>query len=399
LTCVTSFTEFLADTYRMRKRHYRIVQRCAAVLLACAWPLAADALTLLRGVSEEGRYDLRLYGRLQEDAALFDSVPDSVETRSAVLSRAWSELRVRWRDDWIFRLSGDFARRAVLDDLSLEYRGWPVWIQVGRFPEPFSLGASINAADTLLLSRPSPTLLGPAYGFGAGINMRGDNWGFSTAALTRDAGRELSGKYPENALSMRATWRPLRGESGYLHIGASASLRQTRSIDGVLLAGSAESGLLLGLTPGTAFQADATRYRLLDAETAARLGPVMLIGEYVHVDVAQGPAWNAAYVEGAWALTGERRGYSTRYGTVGGITPNHPLTYGGPGAWEFATRWSLTDLREGGGDLGRIASLGLNWYPVDPLRITMAAEHAYLELGNGTRRSGNVAQLRFQILF
>lgn len=372
-------------------------------LAACAWPQGARAVEVLQAETAWGGYDLLAYARIDEDAlaykALTSDVPDVFQTRATALRRARLGLRLRWNQDWYLRVAGNFAHRPSLRDCWLEYRGWPLRIELGRFPEPFSLGESISSSDTLLVARPSPTFLGPDYGLGAGFNYRGGNWGLSGGAFTRGAGYAFSGKYPESALSLRGTLRPWRGEFGYLHLGASASLRQTQKGSGVQLFGSGETVLVLGLAPASPLVAGTDYYRLLGGEAAARLGPVLLLSEYIQAHVDGGPTWHGEYVEAGWALTGERRGYSTRYGTVGGISPNNPITVGGYGAWELAARWSATDLSNGGGDRGRVLSAGLNWYPVDLLRLSLAAQRSHRDVADGTTRDATIAQLQFQLGF
>ena len=375
--------------------------RGGLLALMCGWPHSGLTMSLAKGDVLGGRYDLQGYARIEEDVLLYKNTPDpAVTTRSTDLRRARLGLRLRWHDDWVFRAAGNFAHRSSLRDLWLEYRGWPVRIEIGRFPEPFSLGESISSSDTLIISRPSPTALGPDYGFGMGFNYRGGSWGLSGGAFTRNAGYSLSGRYPENALDLRGTWRPLSREVGYLHIGASASLRQTKQGSGVQLFGTAESPLASGLAPRSALQPDTDRYRLLGGEMAIRLGPVLVLSEYIRANVTSGgPSWHGEYIEAGWCLTGEQRAYSTRYGTVGGIRPARPVTSGGFGAWELAARWSTTDLREGGGDRGRVGSVGLNWYPIDPLRVGIGAQRVHRDLFDGTQRDGTLAQLQLQLGF
>jgi phosphate-selective porin OprO/OprP len=176
-----------------------------------------------------------------------------------------------------------------------------------------------------------------------------------------------------------------------------ASYRQLREGTGVLLSGTAESSLISGFTPHSPLLAQDDLYRLWNAESAARWRSAVIVAEYLHADVNGGPAWSGEYAEAAWALTGERRGYSVRYGTIGGITPDRPVGDGGTGAWELAGRWSRTDLRSGGGDLGQIASVGLNWYPIDQVRISVNAAEEHLDLANGTSRHGTLVQARLQL--
>jgi phosphate-selective porin OprO/OprP len=384
---------------RRRARIAALVPGCGILLAAALWPQPAAAVTMYDYDSEHGRQELRVYADAQQDFLPYSDVPDDVTTRTARLRRAWLGLRLRVHDDWIARVSGDFARRPALRDFSLEYRGWPARIQIGRFPEPFSMGGSISFTDTLQMNRPSPVLLGPDYGFGIGTSLRGRNWGLAAGAFTRNVSPTLSSRYPQNALTLRATWRPVNGEAGFLHVGVSASERQMRQGTGVLLSGTAESNLVSGLTPHGPLLSDKDLYRLLGGEAAVRWQSALLLSEYIRAHVAGGPDWSGEYVEAAWAVTGERRPYSTRYGVVGGISPNRPLSYGGIGAWELAVRWSRTDLRDGGGNLGWTQSAGLNWYPEDPLRISLSAGRTHLQFADGGSRSGTLVQLRLQLSF
>lgn len=362
-------------------------------------PCAASAFDIFDYETMRGREQLGVFAQVQQDFRIFQNVPATVTTRSELLRRARLGMRLRTHEDWIVRLSGDFARSPSLRDASVEYLGGPVRFEFGRFPEPFSLGGSMNSGDTLLMSRPSPTLLGPDYGFGAGFSTRGDDWGLSGGAFSRDVGTTLAGRYPQNAVTLRANWRPFNGEDGFVHIGMGASYRQLREGTGVLLSGTAESSLVSGFTPHSPLLSQDDLYRLWNAELALRWRSAVIISEYLQTDVNGGPSWSGEYVEAGWALTGERRGYSVRYGTLGGITPDRPLGEGGFGAVELAGRWSRTDLRSGGGDLGQIESVGLNWYPVDRLRVSLDAASERLDLADGTARHGTLVQARLQISF
>ncbi|MDE3009734.1 MAG: hypothetical protein KGI67_02495 [Pseudomonadota bacterium] len=358
---------------------------------------SAAGMELDRGDFAGGSYDLRGYLRVDEDLSLGADASPGVSQRTSDLRRVRLGVGALWDGDWVAHVAGNFARRSALRDLWLEYRGWPVRIEVGRFPEPFSLGESIASTDSLLATLASPAVLGPDYGLGVGFNYRGEDWGIAAGTFTRNGGPTLSGLYPESANTARVTWRPLAGEQGYLHVGLSASQRQVAPGAGVQLFGSAESGLLLGMAPQSPLVGAADRYRLLAAELMFRLGPVMGLAETIQAQVANGgPAWHGAYAEAAWCLTGEQRSYSTRYGTIGGISPDRPVDLGGWGAWEVAARWSVTDLSDGGGDRGQVATLGLNWYPVDAIRLSLIAQHAHLEPAGQDPRDSNLAQLLLQ---
>ena len=370
----------------------------SAGLLLCLWSIPSPALELAKGEMFGEPYDLRGYARIEEDILVGSPTVDGTRTRSSDLRRARLGLGVRWQNDWIFHVAGNFAHNSPLRDLWIEYRGWPVRIEAGRLPEPFSLAESIDPLARLLPSLPSPAEFGPDYGFGVGFNYRGSTWGLAGGAFTRNAGPTLSGRYPEDALTARGTWRPLVGEDGYLHVGVSASLRRTQAGSGVQLFGTAESSLVRGMSPQSVLETLSDRYRLIAEETLMRLGPVILLGEMIQAQVADGgPTWHGEYAELGWCITGEKRSYSTRYGTIGAISPNRPVELGGFGAWEVAARWSKTDLSDGGGDRGNVRSVALSWYPTDPVRISLSLHRAHLEPLGGNPRDTSLGQLQVQL--
>lgn len=360
--------------------------------------MPSQAVDLAKGDLFGDAYDLRGYFRLEEDGRLAGQASDGATTEASELRRLRLGLGLRWDSDWLVHVAGNFAHRASLRDLWLEYRGWPVRVDVGRFPEPFGLGESIGSADSMLSGLPSPSALGPHYGFGIGFNYRGTDWGLAGGAFTGSAGPTLSGKYGEDALTGRATWRPLVGEDSYLHLGVSGSIRRTQPGTGVQLFGSAESPLLRGMTAQSSLQAQTDSYRLLGAESLVRVGSVILLGETIQAQIADGgPRWHGEDAEVAWCLTGEKRSYSTRYGTIGGISPNRPVDLGGAGAWEVALRWSRTELADGGGDRVQARSAALNWYPIDALRVSVLLLRAHLDPAGLDPREARLAQLQLQL--
>lgn len=382
----------------LRKAARRVA--CGAALLAALAPGAARAgITLYEAQRPQGRSELRLYGRLQGDFLLHDEVDPLVITDDAELRRARLGLRLRWRDDWLLRLSGSFVDGARLGEASLEYRGWPVRLQLGRFQEPFGLAGSGSSSDTLLMERPSAAFLGPFYGLGAAGNVAGRAWGLTAGLFTSKSGSDLVGDEPEQAATLRATARPWRTRLGYWHIGTGLSLRKLEEDIGVRLSGRDESALLDGISPRAVRQIQADAYRLAGVETALRLGATLIAAEHIRADVESGPGWSGEYLEAGWALTGERRGYSTRYGLIGGITPRRSVLEGGPGAIELAARWSATDLADGGGNQGQVLALGLNWYPIEQLRLSVNAQRIEREFADGGQREADIVQARAQLSF
>lgn len=123
-------------------------------------------------------------------------------------------------------------------------------------------------------------------------------------------------------------------------------------------------------------------------EFAANYGPFKVQGEYYYFKVNRSdglsdPDFNSWYVQGSWVLTGEKYKYSMSKAAYSGVKPASPFTLGGGiGAWEIATRYSQTDLDYKAGSAGfatpaggirggeqDIITVGLNWYPINNVRM------------------------------
>ena len=160
---------------------------------------------------------------------------------------------------------------------------------------------------------------------------------------------------------------------------------------------------------------DADRYHLTGLEFALRQGPRLLQAEYLRADIDRNNTGDATYygyyVQGSWALTGEKRKYRTRSGGFGGLSPARPLTSLNPrfwqsGAWEVAARYSYLDLRDTDVDLdgdidgeqGKVLSAGVNWYPVANARFMLNTLRITEDSGSNTDND-TVIQLRAQVFF
>jgi phosphate-selective porin OprO/OprP len=120
-------------------------------------------------------------------------------------------------------------------------------------------------------------------------------------------------------------------------------------------------------------------------------------GEYIHTEEERsglGPGGadlpdieaDGAYVGGTWLLTGETKPVNAR------VRPARPLWdagHPGWGAWEVALRYEFLDLGfadspggDGNGYDG--AAAGLNWYPNEFLRLSVAYLYGHFdEVGKG----------------
>lgn len=339
--------------------------------------------------------------RLQADALLSSELPPDRQT-DFDLRRARLSLLAKHRSGWRASVGADFSDTPQLQQLAVEFRGWPVWIEAGRVIENFGLADQTGSRDLAFMERPQPTALGGGFGLGVGASAGGSFWGASAGAYGRSGNPTLDGR--DQAITARLTLVPLRGDGVLAHLGAGISLREPENGELRLFA-RPESFLVSGLSVQTAALAGVEQFTLYNAEAALRLGPVLLSGEWLNADfsmpaMADTPSYDGYYVEASWALTGEKRPYSTRRGIFGGLKPHKPLGRGGIGALEIAARHSQTDFSDPllGGETGQVSGLALNWTPVRLLRLQLNAL-SIEEIRGAQVETDSVVQMRAQLSF
>lgn len=374
----------------------------ASLSLAAAPAQAAEKSIIPR--YENGPLSVRAYGRLQGDALLSSGLPEN-RTESFDLRRARIGVAARYGKDWRARIAADVSDGTRLQEAQIEYRGWPVWIEAGRILEPFGLADQSSSRDLPFMERPQASVLGTSFGFGIAANARGALWALTAGLFGQSGNSELDGR--DSAITARGTFTPVRSDTLLVHLGAGISQREPEG-DTLRYSGAPESTLVSGLSVQSARLAGVKSVRLANGEAAIRRGPVLISAEYINaaVETQTGPqpSYGSYYVEGSWALTGERRDYSTRQGTFGGLKPKRSVMQGGIGAVEVAARYGSTDLTDPtlGGEKGRVAGVGINWTPVESLRVQLNAlsieEERKTATGTATE-DDTVVQMRVQFSF
>lgn len=355
-------------------------------------------------------FEWRYNATVQYDTLARSQLPDerekSGELRRARLSGYFQAHDLR------LKLGVDFADSADLRDVSLEYRGSRTHLELGRFVEPFGLLQS-GSSNLAFMERPQASSLAPGYGVGLAASFKGRSWGLTTGIFQATRNEDFFGGRKEDALTLRMTGTPYRAGERLLHIGGAISRRVSE--DGFIrFVAIPESVLLLGLNT-TSGLIDTTNYDLYGLEFATLTGPVLVQGEWFNARVNElfvgdgtgeffgevSPSFDAWYLEASWAVTGERRDYSTRRGTFSGITPRRPLGKRGAGALEFALRYSDTDLAspEVGGEQATIVSAGVNWYPWPSVKLMLEQLHIKETQENGAVEDVKALQLRAQWRF
>jgi phosphate-selective porin OprO/OprP len=359
--------------------------------------------------SADKEFSFRVGGRIQVDAATYSEDQlqhnDGTEFRRArlfVQGRLW--------DTWGYKLQYDFtgSGRDGLQDAYLDYNGIDKFkIRTGHFKEPFSLQNMTSSKYITFMERALPHVFTPSRNLGVSLMSGGRNW--TAAAGMFGEGRDSAGGEADEGygFSGRLTYGPNLADGSQLHLGGSASYRDTGSDDLVRLRERPESHLTDVRLVDTG-NIDTDSYSRFVMESAWIKGPFSIAGEYYYLlldrAIADNPSLDLSgyYLEGGWFLTGESMNYSASKGAFGKITPKRNVGKGGFGAWQIAARFSnvnLTDKDIDGGE-ERNLTLGVNWFTTPNIRFS--ANYVNVLKVDGGPASGDepdIFQLRSQVEF
>lgn len=375
--------------------------------------------------SADERFRFALRGTLQYDVAQYlqddplapnnrrsDSANPSDLNSGANFRRARFGFEGTAFNDWnyalIYELGGSGVESAGITQAFVEYAGWKPWddvalrFRIGAWATPTGLEDATSNTESLFLERAAIAELvrGMAGGdgrTGAGVFANGERW-YGSLALT-GATVSNTGEFDEQTGYLaRLAFSPLSGENYNLHIGANASgvIDPADTDPG---AGSLQS---LRLRERPELRVDSQRFLDTGAlpadgltaygfELGASWNSFYVAGEAFQIDLSRtdgfaDPSFGGWYVQGAYALTGERRRWNAANGGFQGLRPTTPfnLATGDWGAWELAARYSVLDLNDNEGSLGlatpiggvrggeqTITTVGLNWYPNSVIRFLL----------------------------
>ena len=366
----------------------------------------------LRLETNDGRFQLRLGGRMQHDWSWSEEdrdleqvglkVEDGTEFRRQriYMSGTFDEnIEFKWQYDFA---GGDADFKDVYAGLKEICCGFG--LRVGQFKEPYSLEELTSSNDGTFLERSLANTFAPGRSVGVmahGTGGEGDQFSFGVGFFrdTDDFGNQQADG--EHSFSGRVTALVHEDEENdaFVHLGLSAS---HRTADTFRFRSRPEAHL----TPRFADTGtiDIEDLILLGGEVAAVFGPFSLQGEYHWADVngdtgVRDSNFYGYYVQGSWLLTGEQRRYDRKKGAFKNPKPESSFNGKGEGtgAVELAARYSMLDLEDGlilGGELGG-TTLGVNWYLNNNARIMANYVRSKLEhVGRA-----DLLLLRFQLAF
>jgi phosphate-selective porin OprO/OprP len=292
----------------------------------------------------------------------------------------------------------------------------PITFKIGALPTPTNLADGTSSADLLFNERPSPAQIDRALAGDDGrdsVGFQGNgSWWFGSAYMTGDAagkGDLIAPGSGQEAFVGRAAVAPFYDpDTNFnIHLGGNftdiISPQKATSWNGTKNT-TAESVTLSDrpelrvdnitfLNTGAITATSAQAYGL---EGAASWGPLMAEGEYFWYDITRAPVakstltnpnFSGWYGEASWVISGESRKYNMATASYTRPSPDSPVGSGGWGAWEVAGRYSSTDLEYHPGVKSLdpvyggkqdVTSAGLNWYPIDNVKVMFDYETVML---------------------
>ncbi|MCF7202133.1 OprO/OprP family phosphate-selective porin [Pseudomonas oligotrophica] len=369
----------------------------------------------LEVATTDKEFSFKLGGRLQADYSQFDGfyTADGGSQDAAYFRRAFLELSGTAYKDWKYLMSYDFAHNAgssddgYFDEASITYTGFkPVEIRFGRFDPIFGLEKATSSKWVTAPERNAVYDLMDwtnSHQNGMGIEVAGTYADSLLGAVTLSSkdNSDDNGQSTKQ-LNLRGVFAPMHEAGNVLHVGLNYAqrnaddegydgrFRSRMGMRGVATEGGTEANSGNRAAFGgfnNAAAGDFDKDIAWGVEAAWATGPFSLQGEYMqrtleagdNAGVTEDIDADGFYVQAAYTLTGEARGY--KLGKFDAIKPQNKQT----GAWEVFYRYddftvedentkgSLTQgvaIRELGEVDGKTHNLGVNWYVNEAVKLS-----------------------------
>lgn len=336
--------------------------------------------------SPDGRFSFKPRGRIMLDATKTvgsDHSDRTIATTGARALRLGVEGTAGRR--FFYQFETDFSDNEV--DIVTAFMGWESRIagldydiRVGNLFNDRGFDASTGSSTTSFLER---NVVGTAivpergfYGVGAQLRLFGPSWHASLAFTGEDIDDDHSAGDGRTTLA-RVHWNPVKTDGVIVHLGAwgfreDFSSPATTISRNTVIGGRfndnlrVPSGEIDGVTDDLGY----------GVEAGAFIGPFWAMGEAGErrFDLMSSPdvAATAWSLSAGWFVMGAVPAYNPRLGNLGFVDVRSPFTDGGRGALEITARYESLDYTHApeGGD-GRAATVGVNWYFNDLMRVML----------------------------
>ena len=335
--------------------------------------------------SKDGQSKWKIFGRVQTDAAFYDSDTDNNGDRIPLADFGQEIRRARLGvsgtifGNWGLKFQYDFPSTSVKDAFLSYTTDGGTQIKLGHFKEPFSISELTSSKYQTLLERQTPVnAFAPSRNTGIAVYQTYANLATLSGGVFGeglDSGSD--GNTASYAVTGRATIAPINADRRVVHLGSAVSYREPNDTDTDRFC--------------SRFETHVTNVRLVDTGTIAGIDSITkanfevatvynrysLQGEYLMTAIDRSSAmggdldFDGYYLLGSIFLTDDSRPYSFGSGKFGKVSPSRPLSDGSIGAWELGFSYHDTDLTDAGIDGGTQTMLGmaLNWYPEKNLRF------------------------------
>ncbi|HEU5137386.1 MAG TPA: porin [Steroidobacteraceae bacterium] len=292
-----------------------------------------------------------------------------------------------------------------INDAWIAYTGLaPFTFQLGAFAPPANMDDGTTPEDLPFLERASASELSRSLGgadgrIGLGLKANGSRWMSAFTLTTRTVS---DAEVFDGQLAAVGRAGGLIATSGdyNVHLGASGTYVFSPPDQGSSGA-PPRHGLRFRDRPEIRVDSvrlidtgaiDAAHASVLGLEFGANWKSFYLQGEHFWFDVERrgaaalpDPDFTGYYLQGSWMLTGESRRYNPVTGSFQNPRPREIFSRaGGAGAWEFAARYSNTNLNFQEGQQGaatvpgsvrggeqNVLTLGVNWYLNPNFKVMM----------------------------
>ncbi|MDW3711815.1 MULTISPECIES: OprO/OprP family phosphate-selective porin [unclassified Pseudomonas] len=362
-------------------------------------------------------FAFKLGGRLQADYGRFDGLytRNGDTGDAAYFRRAYLELSGIAYTDWAYAVAYDFsensgnssgaANSGNFDEASISYTGFnPITIRVGRFDPDFGLEKATSSKWVTALERNAMNEVidwANTHQDGLGVQVQAliSNYGYVSTSLTSKDANDDEGDSVKQ-FNARGVFAPMAEAGNVLHFGVNFAQRKLDDVAGADVryrsrlgmrgvdtnGGNASGNLgnravLAGTNSATSFWDDDTAFGL---EAAFASGPFSIQGEWMKRETDSAGAQSdleadGFYVQAAYTLTGEARGY--KMGKFDAIKPANKQT----GAWEIYYRYdsisadndvavlaaaNQTFLRGAEDTEAKVHNIGVNWYANEAVKIS-----------------------------
>jgi phosphate-selective porin OprO/OprP len=356
--------------------------------------------------SPDGNLTMRFKGRIQVDWGSVSDSGDATSDGTPTGTRFGTQDDVEVRSvqfgiqgevsDWISYKAGGIRAggETKFTDTYVEADIHHFQVTLGHFREAVSMDEETGGPNVNFMERAAFT---DAWDYrrrvGIGLDYETRHLILETALQTDN----ISQRAPERdryAASARLIYLPVAEKNRMLHLAAYAFLRRRERDSGGLGGPFVRYRQRPEIHPIDQRFVDtgdipAKGDHIYGLEVAGLSGPLNATAEasFLTVDPvtpgAPSPHLWGGYAEVGYFLTGESRPYAARQWAH--VVPKSPLNRGGLGAVEILMRFDYLDLEDRAAQVlgGRQTAylLGVNWYPVDHVRLM--ANAALIEIADG----------------